>query len=112
MLAASRLRFSDGRRDCTGSCLRSHGAVAVLDRRARALAGFVARRGDECVIGRELADRVGRALVAGQLERLAAAAAEVDRPALAARARLFHPRFAAEVPEALRLEPGLPERAI
>src|SRR5690349_3099741 len=60
-------------------------------RAARALA----RLGDERVLRRELARRVGRGCIARQRERLAAAASEVHRASVAALAWLGHPRLAA-----------------
>ena len=49
------------------------------------------RRGDILVAWREMADRVGRAGVTGERERLAAAAAEIDVAPRTACARLLHP---------------------
>ena len=49
------------------------------------------QRGDILVAWREMADRVGRAGVTGERERLAAAAAEIDLAPRTACARLLHP---------------------
>src|SRR5579875_2271749 len=67
--------------------------------RARLLAGRPYRFGHDPVVGREVADRVGAGGIAGELERLAAAAAEVKVAALAAPAWLSHPVRAAEALE-------------
>src|ERR1700761_3932960 len=60
------------------------------------LVGLAHRRGHDLVIGGELADRVGPRRVAGELERLAAAAAEVELAAVAAPAGIGHPVRAPE----------------
>jgi hypothetical protein len=54
------------------------------------------QRGDILVAWREMADRVGRASVTGERERLAAAAAEIDLALPTACARLLHPGGSAE----------------
>ena len=69
-------------------------------------------RGDLFVAGREMADRVGCARVAGQRERLATAAAEIDVAPRAASARLLHPRRAAEGVEGRRIRPNIGERVV
>src|SRR5918998_3440748 len=58
-------------------------------------------RGHDPVVGREVADRIRASGIAGQLEGLAAAAAEVEVPALAAAAGLGHPIRPAEALEQL-----------
>src|SRR5262245_17428472 len=65
---------------------------------------------DQLVPRRELARRIGRGSIAGQRKRLAAAPAEVDRPAVAALAGFGHPRFAAVREERLGRAPDLGER--
>ena len=59
-------------------------------------AGRPDRGGHELVIGGQLAYRVGPGRVAGELERLAAAAAEVEFAAVTAPAGIGHPVGAAE----------------
>ena len=61
---------------------------------------------------REFAGRVGRVGIPGQGERLAAAAAPVDLPAVAAAARLGHPVGAPEPVERARVLPDPGERAL
>src|SRR5688572_3192346 len=70
--------------------------------RARDLVGGPYRRGDDVVVGGQVADRVRARGVAGELERLTAAAAEIDLSALAAAAGVGHPVRAAEALEGLR----------
>src|SRR3954453_11588770 len=67
--------------------------------------GGAHRLGHQPVVGGEVADRVGPGGVAGERERLAPAAAEVELAAVAAAARLRHPVGAAEAPEQRRLVP-------
>ena len=61
------------------------------------------QRGDILVAWREMADRVGRAGVTGERERLAAAAAEIDLAPRTACARLLHPGGSAEGIEGRRI---------
>src|SRR5580704_9580267 len=59
---------------------------------------------------RKMADRIGGGGVAGERKGLAAAAAEIDVAAVAALARLLHPRRAAEGVEGRRILPDIGER--
>jgi hypothetical protein len=68
------------------------------------------QRGDILVAWREMADRVGRAGVPGERERLAAAAAEIDLAPRTACARLLHPGGSAEGIEGRRIRPDVGER--
>src|SRR4051812_33980850 len=68
--------------------------------------------GDPGMVGREMADRVGRARVAGEREGLTAAAAEILLASRAARARLLHPGGATERVERRRVRPDIGERMI
>src|SRR5208282_181955 len=70
------------------------------------------KRDDVIVARREMADRVGRAGVAGERESLAAAAAEVDVAPRAASARLLHPGGAAEGIKGRRIFPDIVERML
>ena len=64
------------------------------------------------MVGSEVAHRVGRGRVAGEREGLAAAAAEIQLAARAARARLLHPGGAAEGIEGRRVRPDVGERML
>jgi hypothetical protein len=66
---------------------------------SRRLVGRPHGAGHDVVIGCEVADRVGAGGVAGELEGLAAAAAEVDLAAVTAPAGLRQPVRPAEPPE-------------
>src|SRR5580704_9319327 len=70
------------------------------------------QRGDILVAWREMADRVGRAGVTGERERLAAAAAEIDLAPRTACARLLHPGGSAEGIEGRRIRPDVGERVL
>src|SRR5260370_15220091 len=59
--------------------------------------------------GSKMAHRIGCGGVAGEREGLAAAAAEIELPPRAARARLLHPRAAAEGIEGRRVRPDIGE---
>src|SRR6266403_3749719 len=59
-----------------------------------------------------MADRVGRAGVTGERERLAAAAAEIDLAPRTAGARLLHPGGSAEGVEGRRIRPDVGERVL
>src|SRR4051794_18052456 len=85
------------------------GRQALVPRR---LVGRAHRLGHEPVVGSEVADRVGPGGVAGELERLAPAAAEVELAAVAAPARFGHPVRAAEGPEQRRLVPDPGQRVL
>src|SRR5262249_460024 len=63
--------------------------------------------GHQFMIGREMADRVGSAGIAGEQKSLVTAAAEVERTPRAARARLAHPATPAEGAEGRRLAPDI-----
>src|SRR5205085_1872621 len=73
-------------------------------------AGFgfgLRQRGDACVMGGFVAGRVGRRGVAGERQRLAAAAAPVDLAPLARAAGLLHPIRAAKGAEGRAVAPDL-----
>ena len=70
------------------------------------------QRGDILVAWREMADRVGRAGVTGERERLAAAAAEIDLAPRTACARLLHPGGSAEGIEGRRIRPDVGQRVL
>ena len=55
--------------------------------------------GHNVVIRGQVADRIGAGRVAGELERLATAPAEVEFAAVATSARIRHPVRSAEAPE-------------
>jgi len=57
------------------------------------------------MLGRECTDWIGRTGIAGEQKSLAAAAAEVLRPALAASTRFGHPLLSAKALEGRRLSP-------
>lgn len=57
----------------------------------RHLVGSLHRFGHDPVIGGEVADWIGARGIAGELECLAAAPAEVELAAVAASARIWHP---------------------
>src|SRR5574341_2245605 len=76
------------------------------------LVGGPNRVGDDPVIRREVADRVGPGGIAGELERLAAAPAEVQFAAVAATARLRHPVRPAEALEEGRPLPDPRQRVL
>ena len=76
----------------------------VLERGAGRRQRLNARRVDQRMIRRERADGIRRGRVARQMERLAAAAPEVGGPAVAAPARLRHPRLAAVRVEGIRID--------
>jgi hypothetical protein len=67
--------------------------------RPRHLVGSPYRFGHDPVIGGEVADRVGACGIAGELECLAAAPAEVEFAAGAASARIWHPICSAKALE-------------
>ena len=67
--------------------------------RARTVIDGLYRRVDEAVVGREVTDGIGSGGVAGQLECLAAASAEIDLAAIAAPAWIGHPVCSAEALE-------------
>src|SRR5919199_45692 len=79
------------------------GGVSPRDQHVRTgrrpLVGGGHRLGHQPVVGREVADRVGAGGVAGELEGLAPAAAEVELAAVAAAAGLGHPVGPAEALE-------------
>src|SRR5260370_445054 len=62
--------------------------------------------------GSKMAPRIGRGGVAGERKGLAAAAAEIELSTRAARARLLHPRRAAEGIEGRRVRPDIGERML
>ena len=70
------------------------------------------QRGDILVAWRKMTDRVGRAGVTRQRERLAAASAEIDLAPRAACARLLHPGGSAEGVEGRRIRPDGGERVL
>jgi hypothetical protein len=68
--------------------------------------------GDFCVVGSEVAYRIGCGGVAGEREGLAAAAAEIQLSTRAACARLLHPCGAAEGVEGRGIRPDVRERTL
>src|SRR4029453_11489683 len=67
---------------------------------------------DQVMLGGKSADRIGGGGIAGEQERLAAAAAEIDLPAVAAPAWLGHPRCFTKAPKDRRVEPDFRERRL
>ncbi len=72
--------------------------------------GIAQRLVDKVVIGRQPANGIGRGGIAGEQKRLAAAAAEVDFPAIAEPAWFGHPVDAAKSLEHRRVKPDVVER--
>src|SRR5438067_11116567 len=72
--------------------------------------GFLARDLDQPVVRRERAGGIGDPGVARQVVGLAAAAAEIDRPPVAATAWIGHPALAPERVHSLRPVPRIAER--
>src|SRR6516162_6721963 len=68
--------------------------------------------GEAGMVGSEVTNRIGCSDVAGEREGLAAAAAEIELPTRTARARLLHPRAAAEGVEGRRVCPDIGERTL
>src|SRR5262245_57248857 len=68
--------------------------------------------GHAAMMGRQVADRVGRPGIAREQEGLAAAAAKILLPAGTAPARFAHPVGAAEGPERRRVAPDVGERVV
>jgi hypothetical protein len=66
--------------------------------------------GDSCVVGSEVAYRIGCGGIAGEREGLRAAAAEIQLATWAACARLLHPCAAAEGVEGRGIRPDIRER--
>src|SRR5262249_50068370 len=64
------------------------------------------------MVGSEVTHRIGCGGVAGEREGLATAATETGPPTRAARARLLHPRGAAERIEGRRVRPDIGERTL
>src|SRR5215210_1319804 len=64
------------------------------------------------MVGREVADRICARGIAGELKRLAAAAAEIDLASIAAPARVRHPLRSPEALEEGRLLPDPGQRAL
>src|SRR6185436_20845290 len=77
-----------------GSLLAARLLHAPVD--VRRIAANRGEFGDPGMVGREMADRVGRARVTGEREGLAAAAAEILLAPRAARAGFLHPGGSAE----------------
>jgi hypothetical protein len=67
--------------------------------RLRRLVGGPHRLGHDLVIGGKVADRIGAGRIAGELECLATAPAEIELTAVAAPARIWHPFCSAKAPE-------------
>src|ERR687895_641703 len=80
--------------------------------RPRHLVGGPHRFGHDLVIGRQVTDRIGPGGIARELERLAAAAAEVQLAAFAAAARIRHPICPAKALEGGRLLPDPGQRVL
>src|ERR1051325_2395455 len=68
---------------------------------------LLARELDDRVARRQRTDGIGRGGVAGGVECLAAAAAEIDRALLAGPARIGHPALAAERVHPVRVVPQI-----
>src|SRR5262245_56703857 len=102
---ATRMAQLDERRSSVGICTaKDQGRVPALR--------LAPRRADQIVPRRELAGGVGGGGIAGKLEGLTAAAAEIARALGTAAARLGHPGFAAEGVHARRVGPALRQRAL
>src|SRR5581483_4782550 len=78
------------------------------------LAGFRCAQGggNPVMEGREAADGIGGARIAGNHERLASASAEIDRAVRAAPARFLHPVLSAKGVERGGVAPYFLERAV
>src|SRR5262249_36184292 len=85
----------------------SHAAVDV-----GSVAPHRSEFGDPGMVGSEVTHRMGRGGAAGGDEGWAAAAAEIELPPRAARARLLHPCAAAEGVEGRRVCPDIGERTL
>ena len=99
------------------NCISPQASTFSLNERQRIApgVGFGLRRGhrrDPRMIGRLPAGGVGRGRVSGERQRLAAAAAPVDRAPLAGAAGLAHPFRSAKSPEGRIIAPDLGKRAV
>jgi hypothetical protein len=103
------------------SCLTSMTAVGRRSHPAQANGGAASWGGrsarrpgfeDRAVPGRQRAGRIGRGGVAGERERLAAAAAEVDAALVAGPAGRRHPVLAAERAQRRRIAPDVGKRTL
>src|SRR6266446_10100738 len=86
------------------------GAHAAVD--VGSVAAHGREFGDPGLVGSEMAHRIGCGGIAGEREGLAAAAAEIELATRTARARLLHPRGAAEGVEGRRVCPDIGERTL
>src|SRR5262245_60794591 len=92
---------------------RGPAAWSTLSAVGEGLIGTDGRQlGHPAVVGRQVADRVGGPGIAGEQERLAAAAAEILVAPRAAAARLAHPVDAAEGAEGRGVAPDIGERMV